>query len=167
VWIGAHRPLVILVPAAEGTYLLKDLVRGGHGLPTTDLVTGDNYLIRDTSLLLLNASTGTWHPIWWSTITGDNQFAIGETGATYPGNYRISDTSLQLLHADTEAWHAPGVTEAFQLFQGPADEPLAGNYRVRDRMLQILNLDTGDWHTIYLYGALAAPQLAIGIAHPS
>jgi hypothetical protein len=159
VWVGLNTdPRRIVVPDDDGTYLLQDLIGVTGG--TANLT----YRYQESSLQVLNGSTGAWHGFRVSGAEGEEVISIDEIG-TATANYKWEAGTLFLRNADTNAWHAIYLTGAVPQFALGADgEMVTANARTTAGKLQIRNVTTGEYHTIYLTGSGSSWVIAAGEA---
>jgi hypothetical protein len=157
VWVGSAEPRKAVIPDAEGTYLLQELLGLVGSTPLTYRYSGDE-------LQILNGTTGAWHGFRITGSAGAMTISIDEVGGTTP-NYKWEAGTLFIRNTQTSSWHAIHLTGSVpQIALGADGELITANARLAAGVLQLKNLTTGLYHTIYLTGAASSWAIAAGEA---
>lgn len=156
IWIGKSDPRSFVMPSADGTFLLEDLLGVDSGYVAL------NYRYAGVVLQLLNGTTGGWHTIRIAGATVP-ELRIGLQDEDLTGqNWQWDDTTLHLRNADAAEWQQIYlVGSSPQIAIATTANPVANNARLSAGRLQFRNVTTGLYHTLYITGS-GSPSIAIG-----
>lgn len=155
-WIGSSRRRSIVVPDAQGEYLLPDLL----GVTSIPPEAGQNYRLSNGVRQLINATTGAWRSVSVDGPTQRFNFGPADVGSGSP-NFRYRAGMLELADFVHGTWHAPYL-QGGQIYLADDGATPVLTDRITTGIWQIRDVQSGKFRSWWISGATGSEILSFG-----